>query len=86
MARAERAFPEMRSMPAHRRRAILQGVHGRLAEDREKFARLITSENQKPIRDSRDEMNLAADTIEYYGGAANKYFGNTIPVAGKGLA
>jgi betaine-aldehyde dehydrogenase len=39
----------------------------------------------KPIRDARDEVGLVADVLEYWGGAANKIFGETIPVQDSGL-
>jgi betaine-aldehyde dehydrogenase len=39
----------------------------------------------KPIRDARDEINLVAGVLEYWGGAANKIFGETIPVQDAGL-
>ncbi len=39
----------------------------------------------KPIRDARGEVALAANVLEYWGGAANKIFGETIPVQDAGL-
>jgi len=39
----------------------------------------------KPIRDARGEVSLAAAVFEYWGGAANKIFGETIPVQDAGL-
>src|SRR2546423_12375395 len=39
----------------------------------------------KPIRDARDEVGLAAAVFEYWGGAVNKIFGETIPVQDAGL-
>jgi betaine-aldehyde dehydrogenase len=33
----------------------------------------------KPIRESRDEVGLAADCFEYYAGTTNKIGGQTIP-------
>jgi acyl-CoA reductase-like NAD-dependent aldehyde dehydrogenase len=39
----------------------------------------------KPIRDARDEIGLVAGVLEYWGGAANKIFGETIPVQDAGL-
>jgi len=40
----------------------------------------------KPIRDARGEIALVAAVLEYWGGAANKIFGETIPVQDSGLA
>src|SRR5947209_5558149 len=39
----------------------------------------------KPIRDARGEIGLVATVFEYWGGAANKIFGETIPVQDAGL-
>jgi acyl-CoA reductase-like NAD-dependent aldehyde dehydrogenase len=39
----------------------------------------------KPIRDARGEVALVAEVLEYWGGAANKIFGETIPVQDAGL-
>lgn len=39
----------------------------------------------KPIQDARGEVGLAATVFEYWGGAANKIFGETIPVQDAGL-
>ena len=54
--RARAAFAEMRRLPAHRRSAILAGVSARLDAERERFARLITAECGKPIREARGEV------------------------------
>jgi acyl-CoA reductase-like NAD-dependent aldehyde dehydrogenase len=55
---------------------------------RERLEDLATLEARnvgKPINDARDEMGLVADTLEYWGGAANKIFGETIPIQDPGL-
>ena len=39
----------------------------------------------KPVRDARGEIGLVANVLEYWGGAANKIFGETIPVQDAGL-
>jgi acyl-CoA reductase-like NAD-dependent aldehyde dehydrogenase len=39
----------------------------------------------KPIGDARDEIGIVANTFEYWGGAANKIFGETVPVQDPGL-
>src|SRR5712691_11405614 len=39
----------------------------------------------KPIRDARGEVALVAAVLEYWGGAANKIFGETIPVQDAGM-
>ena len=51
----------------------------------EELAQLEARNVGKPIRDARDEIGIVADTLEYWGGAANKIFGETIPVQDPGL-
>jgi acyl-CoA reductase-like NAD-dependent aldehyde dehydrogenase len=49
------------------------------------LARLEARNVGKPIRDARDEIGIVADTLEYWGGAANKIFGETVPIQDPGL-
>ena len=51
----------------------------------EELARLEAQNGGKPIRDARDEIELVAEVFEYWGGAANKIMGETIPVQDTGL-
>ena len=44
----------------------------------EELARLEARNGGKPIRDARDEIGLVADTLEYWGGAANKIFASKL--------
>ena len=50
-----------------------------IREHAEELALAETRNVGKPIRDSRDEVGLAADTFEYYAGTTNKVGGQTIP-------
>ncbi|MEK6544596.1 MAG: aldehyde dehydrogenase family protein, partial [Elusimicrobiota bacterium] len=54
-------------------------------ENAEALAQLETANTGKPLADSRWEAGNVADCLEYYAGAISKYFGETIPVASKGL-
>jgi acyl-CoA reductase-like NAD-dependent aldehyde dehydrogenase len=72
-------------MTARERGAILLKIAVLIRENLESLALLECRTAGKPLGDAREEMGLAADTFEYYGGAANKHFGETIPVAGAGL-
>jgi betaine-aldehyde dehydrogenase len=51
----------------------------------EGLAQLETRNAGKPMRDARDEMGIVADALEYWGGAANKIFGETVPIQDPGL-
>ncbi|MEQ1919874.1 MAG: aldehyde dehydrogenase family protein, partial [Elusimicrobiota bacterium] len=72
-------------MHARERGKILLKIAGLIRENLDSLALLECRNAGKPLGDAKDEMGLAADTFEYYGGAANKHFGETIPVAGAGL-
>jgi betaine-aldehyde dehydrogenase len=72
-------------MQARERGKILLKIAGLIRANLDSLALLECRTAGKPLGDAKDEMGLAADTFEYYGGAANKHFGETIPVAGEGL-
>jgi acyl-CoA reductase-like NAD-dependent aldehyde dehydrogenase len=84
---AYRTFEEgkwPRMSATERGRTLLQAatlVRQRLEE----LAVLEARNAGKPIRDARGEIGLAANVLEYWGGAANKIFGETIPVQDAGL-
>jgi len=54
-------------------------------ERSEELARLEAQNGGKPIRDARDEIALVADVFDYWGGAANKIMGETVPIQDSGL-
>jgi acyl-CoA reductase-like NAD-dependent aldehyde dehydrogenase len=84
---AVRAFEEgpwPRTSATARGRVLLRAsviVRERLEE----MAQLEARNAGKPIGDARDEIGIVADTLEYWGGAANKIFGETIPIQDPGL-
>jgi betaine-aldehyde dehydrogenase len=84
---AYQAFDEGRwpRLSAAERGRILLKASTLLRERLEKIAIVEARNAGKPIRDARDEVGLAASVFEYWGGAANKIFGETIPVQDAGL-
>jgi acyl-CoA reductase-like NAD-dependent aldehyde dehydrogenase len=56
-----------------------------LRERAESFATIEARNAGKPIRDARTEVEGAAACLEYYAGAANKFFGEVVPVQDPGL-
>jgi betaine-aldehyde dehydrogenase len=86
VAAAERAFRgEWRRVSSRDRGRLLLRLAALIRDNAEELARLETRNVGKPIRDSRDEVGLAANCFEYYAGAANKIAGQTIPGAASGL-
>jgi len=84
---AVRAFDEgpWPRTPATLRGRVLLRASAMVRERLEDLARLEARNVGKPIRDARDEIGIVADTLEYWGGAANKIFGETVPVQDPGL-
>ena len=72
-------------MSATERGRVLLRAASLLRERLEALAALEARNAGKPIRDARGEVSLAANVFEYWGGAANKIFGETIPVQDAGL-
>jgi acyl-CoA reductase-like NAD-dependent aldehyde dehydrogenase len=71
--------------PATLRGRVLLRASAMVREGLEDLARLEARNAGKPIGDARDEIGIVADTLEYWGGAANKIFGETVPIQDPGL-
>ena len=83
---AHRAFTgEWRRIHTRRRGQLLNRFAALIRENADELARLESRNVGKPIRDSRDEVGLAANVFEYYAGATNKVGGQTIPAAAPGV-
>jgi betaine-aldehyde dehydrogenase len=84
---AVRAFEEgpWPRMSARERGRILSTASLLVRERQEPLARLEARNGGKPIGAARGEIDLVANVLEYWGGAANKVFGETIPIVPPGL-
>lgn len=74
-----------RRTSATERGRVLLRVANLLRERSEAFAVAETRGAGHPIGNSRWEVNAAADVFEYFAGAANKHYGDVIPVQDAGL-
>jgi len=74
-----------RVMNTRERGRVMQRLSALIRENADELARAESRNVGKPIRDSRDEVGLAADCFEYYAGATNKIGGQTIPGAAPGV-
>jgi acyl-CoA reductase-like NAD-dependent aldehyde dehydrogenase len=72
-------------LSATARGKVLLRVAALIRERGEDLATLEARNAGKPIGDARWEVNAAADVFEYYAGAANKLFGEVVPVQDDGL-
>jgi acyl-CoA reductase-like NAD-dependent aldehyde dehydrogenase len=79
---ARRAFdagPWPKLMPFERGRA-LRTIADRIRAEADVIAEVETRSGGKTIADSRNEVEAAARVFDYYAGAMDKYFGETIPM------
>jgi acyl-CoA reductase-like NAD-dependent aldehyde dehydrogenase len=72
-------------MNATERGRVLLRASVLFRERLEDFAAVESRNAGKPINAARGEMRTVAGVLEYWGGAANKIFGETIPVQDPGL-
>lgn len=84
---AHHAFEQGRwpRLSATERGHVLQRAATLIRERMEALALIEARNAGKPLRDARGEIGLVASVFEYWGGAANKIFGETIPVQDAGL-
>ncbi len=85
VAAASQAFPEWSGKTAVARAEILFRFSDVVRAHVEELATLEARNVGKPIGDARWEANHVADTLRYYAGAADKFFGETVQVAKAGL-
>jgi succinate-semialdehyde dehydrogenase / glutarate-semialdehyde dehydrogenase len=81
IAAADAAFPEWAARTAYERADVLYEAHRRMLERSEELAKLMTSEQGKPIRASRTEVKYAADFLLWFAEEAKRVYGQTIPSA-----
>ncbi len=77
---ASQARRLMERMSSRKLSRILIDVHQELKENLEDFAKLITLETGKTIRDSRMEMQRSLETIQLSAEECKRVYGETIPM------
>jgi acyl-CoA reductase-like NAD-dependent aldehyde dehydrogenase len=70
---------------ARERGRVLSKASFLIRERQDELARLEARNGGKPIGSARAEIDIVANVFEYWGGAANKIFGETIPIVPPGL-
>ena len=78
---AGRAFAPWAAATAYERSAVLANAHRLMLERQEELARLMTSEQGKPLRMARTEVGYAADFLLWFSEEAKRVYGETIPSA-----
>jgi len=76
---ASRAFPAWRRKTAKERAAVLRRWFDLMMANQEDLARLMTTEQGKPLGEARGEVVYAASFLEWFGEEAKRVYGDTIP-------
>lgn len=76
---AESAFPKWWATPAAKRGMIVAAGARKILENEEDLARLLTSEQGKPIRESKLEIRRLVHTLEHYAGLSKNLRGGYVP-------
>ena len=76
---AEEAQKEWRKLTGKERAAILRKWHDLMMANQEDLAVLMTTEQGKPIAESRGEIAYAAAFIEWFAEEGKRVYGDTIP-------
>ena len=79
LAAAEDALPAWRGLLAKERARVMRRWADLMLEHEEPLARLLTTEQGKPLAESRVEIAYAASFLEWFGEEAKRVYGDTIP-------
>ncbi|MFT0171391.1 aldehyde dehydrogenase family protein [Paraburkholderia mimosarum] len=79
-AAAERAQKQWWALTHAARGRVMFEIAREIRKEAENIARLESLGSGKPIRDCRGEAAKVAEMFEYYGGWADKFYGEVIPV------
>ncbi|HUN37916.1 MAG TPA: aldehyde dehydrogenase family protein, partial [Trebonia sp.] len=81
VAAAESAFPAWAAKTAYERAGYLYEAHRLMVERADDLAKLMTTEQGKPLRTARIEVQYAADFLIWFAEEAKRVYGQTIPSA-----
>jgi glyceraldehyde-3-phosphate dehydrogenase (NADP+) len=77
---AQYAYRKTRALPAYARSEILSTISSRLSRKRDDFARALTLESGKTIRDAQTEVGRAVFTFQYAAEEAKRLHGEWVPL------
>ena len=78
-AAAERAFPAWSATTAYQRADILYRAWRLVSDRSEELARILTSEQGKPLKAARNEVKYAADFLLWFAEEAKRVYGRSVP-------
>lgn len=76
---ASRAFDTWRKRPGPERGTLLRRLADTMLAEEDRLAALCTRENGKPLKESVAEVRYAASFLSWFGGEAERIYGETIP-------
>ncbi len=82
VARARAAYPAWRAIAPADRARLLRRVATLVEDHAEELAQIESQNVGKPIAGARGEVGMVAQVFDFYAGAVDKHYGDTIPVAG----
>src|SRR6185437_13815684 len=82
IAAAERAFPAWRAKTAKERGAVLRRWNDLMLANVDDLARILTTEQGKPITESKGEITIGAAYVEWFAEEAKRVYGDVLPTIG----
>ena len=79
IAAAERAFTLWKQQTAEARARLLHRWFELMMENQEDLALIMTSEQGKPLAESRGEIAYAASYVQWFAEEARRIYGSTVP-------
>ncbi|WP_118184798.1 NAD-dependent succinate-semialdehyde dehydrogenase [Paraburkholderia phosphatilytica] len=76
---ANAAWPAWRAKTGKERAAILRAWHDLMLANLDDLALILTTEQGKPLAESKGEIQYAASFLEWFGEEAKRAYGDTIP-------
>ncbi len=73
------ALDEWKALPALQRARILRKAADLIRERRDTIALVMTSEQGKPLAEAAGEVDYAASFLEWFGGEAERVYGQIVP-------
>ncbi len=85
LAAAAKGFETWRKMSAYERAKIMRKAGSLMRERVEEIARVMTTEQGKPLAEARTETALAGDVIEWFAEEARRAYGRVVPARAPGI-
>jgi succinate-semialdehyde dehydrogenase/glutarate-semialdehyde dehydrogenase len=82
IAAAAKAWPAWRARTAKERSAVLRRWHDLMLANVDDLASILTSEQGKPLAESKGEVTIGAAYIEWFAEEAKRIYGDVIPTVG----